>query len=209
MGNKRKRLKEQKHQQKSALPAGMKKISEEYRAQYLPHRIMLLSYIAQPVTALLHGTQETQGKSDLNSLGLGVALIGVYITLKNQLYLKKHIETGPLGTIKDTLAKEGPYQLIRNPIYASIRASSLGWMMYNSSLLALALSTATFASSEYLVRAEERRCAKDFGDEYLQYKERVPRWIPQSETIEDGMRHFSIAHPALTELVNKLAPIFS
>ena len=78
------------------------------------------------------------------------------------------------------LVRSGPYRLIRHPIYTSMLCMLLGTgvllvtplTLLLPSLLLLALGT------EIRVRVEEKLLAARFGDEFLEYRRRVPAYIP-------------------------------
>ena len=76
------------------------------------------------------------------------------------------------------LVVTGPYVLSRNPMYLSGLFTWLGWMVYYGSpavFIAFVLLWAIFAF--YIIPREERQLEKLFGDQYLEYKRTVRRWI--------------------------------
>jgi protein-S-isoprenylcysteine O-methyltransferase Ste14 len=76
------------------------------------------------------------------------------------------------------LVISGPYTISRNPMYVSGLFTWLGWTVYFGSpavLVALLLLWAAFSSR--VIPHEERILAELFGDEYLEYKRTVRRWI--------------------------------
>jgi len=74
----------------------------------------------------------------------------------------------------------GPYRWCRNPIAACVLAMLLGEALAFSSLgiLLLALAAALLAHLQ-IVLLEEPLLRKRFGQAYLDYLARVPRWIPR------------------------------
>src|SRR5215813_2231366 len=74
----------------------------------------------------------------------------------------------------------GPYRWVRNPIYIAALLVVLGeaWLFMSLPLLAYAgLMAACFHL--FVTGHEERRLGRRFGDSYLEYRRRVPRWIPR------------------------------
>jgi protein-S-isoprenylcysteine O-methyltransferase Ste14 len=54
-----------------------------------------------------------------------------------------------------------------------------GWaVFYGSPPIAVGLLLLAIFMLFFQVPAEERALQKRFGDEYLRYKEQVPRWLP-------------------------------
>lgn len=76
------------------------------------------------------------------------------------------------------IVKEGPFARTRNPIYLSFALFDLGVALLMDNLwiiLALAVSMAYVDIG--IVRREERYLEQQFGDEYLEYKGSVRRWL--------------------------------
>jgi protein-S-isoprenylcysteine O-methyltransferase Ste14 len=64
------------------------------------------------------------------------------------------------------------------------RLASLGIIALYPSIESVAVSTVTFGLTEMNARFEEKDMLALFGDEYMAYKERVPRWIPYSNKLQ-------------------------
>jgi protein-S-isoprenylcysteine O-methyltransferase Ste14 len=72
----------------------------------------------------------------------------------------------------------GPYRISRNPMYVSGLFTWLGWAIFYGSpavFVALVLLWAVFAFR--VIPHEERQLEALFGDDYLDYKRSVRRWI--------------------------------
>jgi protein-S-isoprenylcysteine O-methyltransferase Ste14 len=83
-----------------------------------------------------------------------------------------------LGLTPSHLLMRGPYRLTRNPMYVAELGLWLGWAILFGSLPVLIgflvlSSVVTFV----FVPREERTLEAAFGQTYLQYKSRVPRWF--------------------------------
>lgn len=80
------------------------------------------------------------------------------------------------------LLVHGPYRLTRNPIYIAYLAIWLGWAIFfgSSSVLSVWLLWCLVAIL-VLVPREERDLESAFGQSYLQYKNRVPRWFGRAK----------------------------
>jgi len=77
------------------------------------------------------------------------------------------------------LKTDGPYALVRHPMYLGIVLFHLGASLTLQSPLLLA-ATALFVVpfTQIRIRAEEKVLQDAFGERYLRYAERVPRLVP-------------------------------
>jgi len=74
----------------------------------------------------------------------------------------------------------GPYRWVRNPIYIAALLVVLGeaWLFMSLPVLVYAGAMAVFFHL-FVTGYEERKLSRRFGDSYLEYRRRVPRWIPR------------------------------
>jgi protein-S-isoprenylcysteine O-methyltransferase Ste14 len=80
--------------------------------------------------------------------------------------------------IPHKLILEGPYKFSRNPIYLSGVIIIFGLAIFLGSLTLFIISIALFIIFRILfIRWEEKKLEEAFGEEYLEYKKRVRRWI--------------------------------
>ena len=75
------------------------------------------------------------------------------------------------------LMTDGPYRLCRNPMLVGIYIYDVGGLIWLWSLLPLLIVLAEVILLTLQVRSEEQRLEKDFGQEYLDYKKRVGRYV--------------------------------
>jgi protein-S-isoprenylcysteine O-methyltransferase Ste14 len=83
-----------------------------------------------------------------------------------------------VGFSPPQLVTGGPYRFSRNPMYVSGLFVWFGWTVFYGSLavfVALVLLWSLFAFR--VIPHEERRLEALFGDDYLDYKRSVRRWI--------------------------------
>ncbi len=88
-------------------------------------------------------------------------------------------DTNRLTLEKTTrLVTEGPYNLIRHPMYTSLACLAWGVFLKHISLLSGVLGI--LASMMLYITAifEERENLHNFGDEYIEYIQRTKRFIP-------------------------------
>ena len=83
------------------------------------------------------------------------------------------------GTKNGELAGDGPYAIVRNPLYVGsfIGAVGLGCAVQQP-LLAVVVGVVFALAYPAVVANEEADLARIFGDRYREYCARVPRWIP-------------------------------
>src|SRR5712692_1253769 len=85
----------------------------------------------------------------------------------------------PLDPPKKLVA-EGPYGVVRNPMYWSVASVMLGEAAVFHSLVLAELAAAFFAGvNVFVLLYEEPVLRRKFGAEYEEYCRRVPRWLPR------------------------------
>ncbi len=76
------------------------------------------------------------------------------------------------------LIQEGPFRYTRNPLYLSDAMMYAGIAVLRKSLWAIVLlPLAMFVIQREVMGREERYLERTFGEEYLDYKARVRRWV--------------------------------
>ncbi|MCB4770551.1 isoprenylcysteine carboxylmethyltransferase family protein [Ancylobacter sp. Lp-2] len=104
---------------------------------------------------------------------VGVALLALAIAGRTwcSLYIS--------GRKKSEIVALGPYSISRNPLYvfSFIGAAGAG-AQFGSFTAAVAAALLTWVVFSIVVRKEERFLAERFGETYLAYKARVPRFWP-------------------------------
>ena len=74
------------------------------------------------------------------------------------------------------LMTEGPYRLCRNPMLMGIYLYDVGILIWLWSFLPLLIFVGEVILLTMQVESEEKRLERDFGQEYLDYKQRVGRY---------------------------------
>ena len=76
------------------------------------------------------------------------------------------------------IVTEGPYRFTRNPLYLGMTLMYVGIAARANTLAAILLLPLVLAVMRRgVIEREEAYLERKFGDEYLQYKSRVRRWI--------------------------------
>ena len=111
--------------------------------------------------------------------GLVVWIVGLAITTWGVFVLGRLVLGFARVLSGHRVIQEGPYRLIRHPIYAG---EILGWidlgLALQSSAALLMILVASAIHYGNLIRVEERFLAVELGDEYVQYTKRTKRMIP-------------------------------
>jgi protein-S-isoprenylcysteine O-methyltransferase Ste14 len=106
-------------------------------------------------------------------VGCGVALSGWAIrTMRNAETTMR-----PDKPVSN-LIQDGPFRYTRNPLYLSDAMIYSGIAVLRNSLWSiLLLPVAMFVIEREVMGREERYLERTFGEEYLDYKRRVRRWV--------------------------------
>ena len=116
----------------------------------------------------------------INLAGLIFIIFGILLDL---LAIKAFFKAGgtPLPwKPPKKLVVTGPFRYTRNPIYLAWAFMISGVAIYTN-LLALFIIMLLFMATVHfgIVLGEESKLVKRFGKQYLEYKKKVPRWIPK------------------------------
>jgi protein-S-isoprenylcysteine O-methyltransferase Ste14 len=77
-----------------------------------------------------------------------------------------------------TVVTGGPFRFTRNPMYVALALLYLGVTFWLNMLWPLLLfPVLLFLVQTYVIAREERYLERKFGEEYVQYKSRVRRWM--------------------------------
>lgn len=114
-----------------------------------------------------------------NLLGLipvviaGVVLVWIFVT-----GIAQTPERVRLGLIPPFLLVRGPYAFTRNPMYVGELGLWLGWsIFYGSVIVLIGFVVLCIVINFVALPREERTLEAQFGDDYLQYRRTVPRWL--------------------------------
>jgi protein-S-isoprenylcysteine O-methyltransferase Ste14 len=89
-----------------------------------------------------------------------------------------------LGLVPSVLLTDGRYRFTRNPMYVAELALWLGWVLFFGSLAVfLGCMALLLVVNLVLVPREEKTLEAAFGQAYLMYKKRVPRFLGQANSL--------------------------
>ena len=111
-------------------------------------------------------------------IGLIIFVTGLSITFFS-FYLFKKNKTPILPGQKPTfMVAVGPYKFTRNPMYLGVTLALLGISIYIGNLLSLFSPLIFFIAMNLVYIPFEEKLMKNlFGKKYLEYKNKVRRWI--------------------------------
>ncbi len=110
--------------------------------------------------------------------------VGLALSIWSIVYMKKVGEGNPFDAYNHEVAPrtkhlmtEGPYRFTRNPMLVGVYVYDIGVLLWLYSWWPLVVFSMEVILLTRQVISEEKRLEADFGDEYLAYKERVPRYL--------------------------------
>jgi protein-S-isoprenylcysteine O-methyltransferase Ste14 len=112
--------------------------------------------------------------------GLGWPLVGGGVVLSRWFLQTMRQADAPIRTDKPVLrlTTEGPFRYTRNPGYLSLAMIYAGIAVLRNSLWAiLLLPLVLYVIQREVIEHEERYLERTFGEEYLDYKRKVRRWV--------------------------------
>jgi protein-S-isoprenylcysteine O-methyltransferase Ste14 len=143
--------------------------------------VALLLGAAAPVLALL-GWVEPIGSLDtsaIHALGNALALLGIAATLYAQLAMGTSWRIGVDPEERTALVTDGPFALVRNPIFSAMLPTALGLALLVPSWVSIAGLIGLVIALELQVRVvEEPYLLRAHGGAYADYAARVGRFVP-------------------------------
>lgn len=132
--------------------------------------LMVLLHYILPIQNLL--------QFPFNLLGIPLIIIGIGISILGSIKFEKEITTSMTFDIPRVLVINGLYRYSRNPMYLGFIFFILGIWLLMASLSSFFVVVLFFLSLDrYYIPFEEAVLRKKFGEDYLEYKKNVRRWI--------------------------------
>ena len=133
--------------------------------------VLALADVAEPFEAL--------DKTAVNAVGIALYVVGLAGTLVAQIAMGTSWRIGIDESERTELVTDGPFAVVRNPIFAAMLPTSLGLTLMVPSWVAFAGLAALFAALELQVRVvEEPYLRRIHGARYSDYAARVGRFLP-------------------------------
>lgn len=102
-------------------------------------------------------------------VGLAIYGLGVILCIFSVLNFAKPEENG--------INLKGLYQVSRNPLYVAYFIYFLGCVLLTQSMILLAILLVFQISAHWIIKSDERWCIQKFGEEYINYMNKVRRYI--------------------------------
>ena len=163
---------------------------KDRRELFLPRRlipivwagIILIIHVLLPWAVARMGPRFGWAQQDpgwWNLAGFVAAIIGVALYVWCLVFHYRSYRTSVrVGFTPPHLVIAGPYRFSRNPMYVTGLIAWLGWVIfYGSPAVFVGLVLLWVIFTIRVIPYEERQLEGLFGDEYLEYKRSVPRWI--------------------------------
>lgn len=112
-------------------------------------------------------------------IGLGLVVTGTIATLGAQLAMKTSWRIGVDPTARTALVTDGPYRLVRNPIFTAMIFVGLGLALMYATPAASIAPILLIVGLELQVRlVEEPYLRRIHGEDYLEWARRTGRFVP-------------------------------
>ena len=99
------------------------------------------------------------------------AIAITFIMLSHQALFKSHQPP-------NSLIANGILKYVRNPMYSGILQIYVAFIFLSISLISISLFIIVFLVYNWMVNYEENILENMFSEQYLEYKEKVPKWFP-------------------------------
>ena len=139
--------------------------------------MVFLPWVVAKIGPRFGWTQQTPAWWNLTGLVAVTLGLGMYAWCL-VFHYRSYRAAVRVGFSPPHLVNAGPYQISRNPMYVSGLFAWLGWtIFYGSPAVFVALMLLWSAFTFRVIPYEERQLEALFGDDYLEFKRSVRRWI--------------------------------
>ena len=113
------------------------------------------------------------------TIGTLLAVFGELFRIYSVAFIGSVSRTRNTSTTGSALITSGPFAWIRNPLYVGNALITLGVALFSGQPLIMAITVLLFAFQYHcIVKYEEKLLIERFGQEYLDYMQKVPAWVP-------------------------------
>ena len=110
--------------------------------------------------------------------GIFFFLVGIYFCVRSIGQFIRTKNTIIPNKPADSLQTTGVYHITRNPMYLSLACLYLGFAcIYGNWWHIILLPFLIWAVQVLVIKREEQYLGRKFGDAYIQYRQKVRRWL--------------------------------
>ena len=141
--------------------------------------VFVLTYLAGVgIEAAFHSGGFFRGYKLLTPVGVVIFTLGAALAAWGWILFHRARTTRVPGEASTTLVTNGPYRLMRNPMYVGLSMAYLGEAAILHQIVPVVLLPLTIAYlNRVVIPVEEERLHAVFGAEYQQYQNGVRRWL--------------------------------
>lgn len=123
------------------------------------------------------GSLHILGEKTARLAALGILAINLVLSALSLVHLKDSWRVGVIENQKTELVVNGVYSFTRNPYFVTYFLMFAAYTVLLQSIVLLVLSFIGFILVHTMIVKEEKYLLSIHGDEYLQYKSKVPRYL--------------------------------
>ena len=140
--------------------------------------IHALSGAAALIASIMAKGQIGVPEQPIKAIGYAVFAVGCLVFAYSLVFLRGAF-TGNVNPLSEKLVTDGPYRLVRHPVYLAMLIMCLGLAVGLRSWLGIALSTVVyFPAAVWRAKLEEAALGKKFGEEWKAYRKRSHFIVP-------------------------------
>lgn len=141
--------------------------------------VSTFAIFVSPLLELVWSVPGVFGSSLMRWIGGAVAMAGVITTFGAQIAMGRSWRVGVDPSEKTDLVVDGPFAVVRNPIFSAMIVTVLGLALLVDNVVAAVAFVGLVTAVEIQVRAvEEPYLQVVHGDNYRDYRRRVGRFAP-------------------------------
>ena len=115
-----------------------------------------------------------------NCIPIYIRLILSVLSFAFAGYLAMSSHKAIFDEVRDTprVISTGLFSYLRHPLYLAALLFYVGFLFTTLSIISLVLFVVVFIFYDYIAAFEEKQLEKKFGQEYIDYKKKTPKWLP-------------------------------
>jgi protein-S-isoprenylcysteine O-methyltransferase Ste14 len=147
----------------------------------IPAPFLILGKLAMILSGLffivkLYGVAMLYDNPITQTTGVVFFIVGLIFLISGLAFLGKSVSVG-LPQEKTELKTKGVYKITRNPIYVGVFLMCLGSCLNFMHILNFIFFGITVGIHHWIILGEEMFLEGRFGDQWREYKKRVPRYL--------------------------------